>query len=111
MNPDIFGRIPIAKLAAMCAHYNSKPSPSWLIDSEATSHITNDIANINSPTPYIGEDKVYVGDSKGLSIHHTSSYSLHTSHAAFKLSNVLHVPKIKNNLLSTYQFLKIITVH
>ncbi|KAB2615774.1 hypothetical protein D8674_022362 [Pyrus ussuriensis x Pyrus communis] len=62
MNPDIYGKIPPAKLAAMCAHYNSKSSPSWLLDSGATSHITNDIANISSPTPYTGEDKVYVGD-------------------------------------------------
>ena len=93
MNPEISGRIPPSKLAAMCAHYTSKPSPpSWLIDSGATSHITNDISNISSPSPYTGEDKVYIGDGKGLSINHIGSSLLHTTSTSFKLKNVLHVP-------------------
>ncbi|KAM1271767.1 hypothetical protein ACFX2I_032646 [Malus domestica] len=104
MNLDISRKIPPTKLAVMCAHYASKPSPSWLLDSGATSHITNDIANISSPTPYTGEDKVYVGDGKGHSIHHIGSSSLHSSNAKFKLSNV--VPQMKHNMLSAYQFLK-----
>ena len=106
MNPDICGRIPPAKLAAMCVHHSAKSSPSWLIDSGATSHITNDVANISSPTPYTGEDKVYVGDGKGLSIHNVGSSYLHTHSASFKLQNVLHVPHMKHNILSAYQFLK-----
>ncbi|TQD84801.1 hypothetical protein C1H46_029649 [Malus baccata] len=105
MNPDISGKIPPAKLAAMCAHYHSKSSsPSWLIDSGATSHITNDISNISSPSPYTGEDKVYIGDGKGLSITHTGSSLLHAPHHSFKLNNVLHVPQMKHNLLSAFQF-------
>ncbi|KAM1666352.1 hypothetical protein ACFX14_045629 [Malus domestica] len=106
MNPDIFGRVPPTKLAAMYTHYASKPSPSWILDSGATSHITHDISNISSPTPYTGEDKVYIGDGKGLSIRHTGSTLLNTAHASFKLNNVLHVPQMKHNLLSAYQFLK-----
>ncbi|KAM1411727.1 hypothetical protein ACFXTH_024342 [Malus domestica] len=106
MNPDIFGRVPPAKLAALCAHYSSKPSPSWLLDSGATSHITNDIANLSVSSPYTGEDKVYVGDGKGLCIKNVGSSYLHTPHTAFTLSNVLHVPHMKHNLLSAYQFLK-----
>ncbi|KAM1069966.1 hypothetical protein ACFX15_001756 [Malus domestica] len=106
MNPEIFGRVPPAKLAALCAHYSSKPSSSWLLDSGATSHITNDIANLSVASPYIGEDKVYIGDGKGLPIHNIGTSSLDTSHTSFKLSNVLHVPAMKHNLLSAYQFLK-----
>ena len=86
MNPDICGRIPPAKLAAMCANHSAKPSQSWLIDSGATSHITNDVANISSPTPYTGKDKVYIGDGKGLSIHHIGSSSLHTPYNGKGLS-------------------------
>ena len=77
-----------------------------MIDSGATSHITNDVVNISSPTPYTGIDKVYIGDGKGLSIHHIGSSALHTPHNSFKLQNVLHVPYMKHNLLSAYQFLK-----
>ncbi|KAM1546010.1 hypothetical protein ACFX13_047228 [Malus domestica] len=106
MNPDIFGKIPLTKLAALYTHYASKPSPSWILDFGATSHITHDISNISSPTPYIGKDKVYIGDVKGLSIHHIGSTLLNTAHASFKLNNVLHVLKMKHNLLSAYQFLK-----
>jgi histone deacetylase 1/2 len=106
MNPEIFGRVPPAKLAALCAYYSSKPSPSWLLDSGATSHITNDIANLSVASPYTGEDKVYIGDGKGLPIHNIGISSLDTSHTSFKLRNVLHVPAMKHNLLSAYQFLK-----
>lgn len=72
----------------MYTHYASKTTPSWILDFGATSHITNDISNIPSPT---GEDKVYIGDGKGLSIHHTSSSSLNATHTSFKSNNVLHV--------------------
>ena len=106
MYPDIFGKVPQAKLAALCAHYSSKPFPSWLLNSRATSHITNDIANLSVSSPYTGEDKVYIGDGKDLSIQHIGSSYLHTPQTAFKLSNVLHVPHMKHNLLSAYQFLK-----
>lgn len=54
MNYAFDGKIPLAKLAAMCAHNTSKSStPTWL-----TSHITNDISAIQSPISYSGEDKV-----------------------------------------------------
>ena len=49
---------------------------------------------------------MYIGDGNGLSIHHTGSSSLHTPYTSFKLRNVLHVPFMKHNLLSAYQFLK-----
>ena len=106
MNPEISGRIPPAKLQAMCARHNAKSSPTWLIDSGATSHITNDISNINSPTPYTGEDKVYIGDGKGLSISHVGTSTFHTPLTNFKLNNVLHIPHMKHNLLSAFLFLR-----
>lgn len=84
MNPEIVSKIPFAKLVAMCAHHSVKPTfPSWLIDFGATSHITNDISNIQSPNPYRGEDKVYIGDAKGLSFDHISSSLLYTPHSIF----------------------------
>ncbi|KAM1941804.1 hypothetical protein ACFX13_029341 [Malus domestica] len=107
MNPAFAGRIPPAKLAAMCAHTGSKQSPTpWLMDSGATSHITNDISAIQSPHPYSGEDKVYIGDGQGMAIHHTGNSTVSTPLANFRLSNILHVPLMKFNLLSAYQFLK-----
>ncbi|KAB2617316.1 WD repeat-containing protein-like [Pyrus ussuriensis x Pyrus communis] len=63
-------RVPPTKLAALCAHYSSKTSPSWPLDSGATSHITNDNVNISVSSPYTGEDKVYVGDDCTLAKNH-----------------------------------------
>ncbi|KAB2611864.1 hypothetical protein D8674_019896 [Pyrus ussuriensis x Pyrus communis] len=106
MNPKISSRIPPTKLQAMCARYNAKSPPTWLIDSGVTSHITNDISNIHSPAPYNGEEKVYIGDGKGLSISHVGSSTFCTPATSFKLNNVLHVPHMKHNLLSAFQFLR-----
>ena len=107
MNHAFGGKIPHAKLAVMCAHTNSKSSAhTWLMDSGATSHITNDLSVIQSPVPYNGQDKVYIGDGQGMQIHHNGTTVLNTPASHFRLNNVLHVPAMKHNLLSAYQFLK-----
>ncbi|KAB2636177.1 hypothetical protein D8674_026711 [Pyrus ussuriensis x Pyrus communis] len=64
MNHAFAGKIPPAKLAAMCATTASSSQPTWLLDSGATAHVTNDISAISSPIPYSGEDKVYAGDGQ-----------------------------------------------
>ncbi|KAM1537481.1 hypothetical protein ACFX10_002493 [Malus domestica] len=106
MNHAFAGKIPPAKLAAMCASTASSSQPTWLLDSGATAHVTNDISAITFPIPYSGEDKVYAGDGQGMPIQHTCSSILQTPHAAFRLNNVLHVPMMQFNLLSAYQFLR-----
>lgn len=79
MNYAFDSKIPLAKLAAMCAHNTSKYStPTWLIDFGATSHITSDISAIQSPISYSGEDKMYIGDGQGMTIHHTGNSILKT---------------------------------
>lgn len=107
MNHAFAGKIPQAKLVAMCAHAAPKSSPSsWLNDSSATFHITNDISAFRSHMPYSGEDKVYIGDGQGMQIRYTSTSTFFTPEAIFRLNNVLHVPKMKFNLLFAYQCLK-----
>ena len=66
----------------------------------------NDISTIQSPVPYNYQDKVHIGDGQGMQIHHTSTTILNTPTANFRLNNVLHVPAMRHNLFSTYQFLK-----
>ncbi|KAB2625768.1 hypothetical protein D8674_017428 [Pyrus ussuriensis x Pyrus communis] len=65
MNPNFQGRIPPAKLA-MCANNSTYSSPPWLIDSGASSHIINNIQNLQNLQPYTGPDKVYIGDGQAL---------------------------------------------
>ncbi|KAM1717162.1 hypothetical protein ACFX11_025037 [Malus domestica] len=80
-------------------------SPTWIVDSGATSHMTNSANHLQNPEPYTGLEQVYIGDDKGLPILHSGSSQLPTSHYNFQLRNVLHVPDLKHNLLSANQFL------
>ena len=86
MNHAFVGKNPPAKLATMCAHTIVKSSsPTWILDSGATSHITNDISAIHSNMPYHGEDKVYIGDGQGMPIYHTSTLVLKNSNCGFSI--------------------------
>lgn len=89
----------------MCA--NTAPSsatPTWLLDSGASSYITNSVANLQSSDPYTGPEQVYIRDSKGLPILNFGSSTLCTPQHTFALRNVLHVPGLKQDLLSANQF-------
>ncbi|KAM1807476.1 hypothetical protein ACFX11_030477 [Malus domestica] len=90
--------------SAMVAN-TSHSTPTWIIDSGASSHMTNSYANLQNPEPYHGPEQVYIGDGKGLPILHSSSSCLHTPHNSFAMKHVLHVPDLKLNLLSANQFL------
>lgn len=72
-----------------------------------THHITSDLQNLNIHTEdYCGQDQVLVGNDKGLKIHHLDKSIIFSAFKSFFLNQVLHVPHIKKNLLSVYQFTK-----
>jgi len=54
--------------------------------------------------PYLGNDHLHVGDSKGLDISYIGYTTLHSPKHIFTLSNVLHVPHITKLLLSAQKF-------
>ena len=62
--------------------------------------MTNTTGNLVQYSPYVGYDKIYVGDGKGLHISHIGNTILKTPHGNLKLNNVLVVPHLKKNLLS-----------
>nr|CDH30699.1 putative Ty1-copia-like retrotransposon [Cercis chinensis] len=72
----------------------------WFLDTGATHHVTSDLANLSLHNPFSGDDKVIVGNGKGLYVLHTGHSSIPTSQGALLLKNVLHVPKIAANLVS-----------
>ncbi|TQE13859.1 hypothetical protein C1H46_000490 [Malus baccata] len=80
-------------------------APTWLLDTGASSHMTNSYTNLQSPEPYSGPDQVYIGDGKGLPIIHSGSSCLPTSTHTFDLHNVLHVPDLKQDLISANRFI------
>lgn len=79
-------------------------TPSWLLDSGASHHVTSDLTNLSMHTPYNGSDDIMIGDGSGLPITHICSTYLATSKNNFHLNNVLCVPGMKKNLIWISQF-------
>jgi histone deacetylase 1/2 len=80
---------------------------SWFPDSGASHHITADAGNVAQGKPYLGSNKVHMGNGVGLQIQSIGSASFqankpfsHTLH----LKELLHDPEITKNLLSVSKF-------
>ena len=82
--------------------YNHE-TPSWLLDSGASHHLTSDLANLSLHTPYNGGEEVQIGNGMGLEIANTGSSLLPSNTRNLQLNNVLHVPTIAKNLLSVHK--------
>ncbi|KAH0781638.1 hypothetical protein KY290_001236 [Solanum tuberosum] len=74
---------------------------SWVLDSSATYHFTNEPHNLEE---YTGMEEISMGDGKTIPITHTGSTLIHASKTDFKLSDTLCAPSIKNNLISIAKF-------
>jgi hypothetical protein len=77
----------------------------WYPDSEATHHLTSDLANLNiSAASYSGGDQIRMGNGNGLPIEHIGNAKFSSPTTSFLLQNVLHVPLITKNLISVHKF-------
>lgn len=90
-------------------------SNGWYLDTGATNHITNDLANLNFSINYNRLVQVYVGDETSLKILNFGHSFLipsdifispHNDCHILSIPKLLHVPHIKKNLLSVSQFTK-----
>lgn len=79
----------------------------WYLDSGATNHVTSDLNHLNIHSPYTGSNIVTIGNGEGLHIQNTGSSlaKLPLSNSSIKLSHILHVPQITQNLLSANRFI------
>ena len=86
----------------------SVANSSWYPDSGATNHLTLDESNLHSSTEYNGQQQIYMGNGKGLSIHNIGQSFFHSPYLSknLVLNKLLHVPSITKNLLSVSQFAK-----
>jgi len=84
--------------------HNPTSTAEWFPDNGANQHVTLDLATLTASEPYLGNDDLYVGDGKGLSISHIDHTKIYTPHRSFTLSNVLHVPAITKPLLYVQKF-------
>ncbi|CAH9079575.1 unnamed protein product [Cuscuta epithymum] len=74
----------------------------WVVDSGATRHICQDKSVFSSYTP-IGDEEEYVhlGDSRTTQVHGKGKVNIKlTSGKTLSLTDVLHVPEIRTNLIS-----------
>lgn len=73
---------------------NLHPNENWFIDSDATHHMTLDLANDQNHSSYSGGEQIVVGHGKSIPITHVGSTSLSSQvpNHFVKLSYVLHAP-------------------
>uniref|UniRef100_A0A803Q0C6 Retrovirus-related Pol polyprotein from transposon TNT 1-94 n=1 Tax=Cannabis sativa TaxID=3483 RepID=A0A803Q0C6_CANSA len=96
----------IAEIQALYATPESVGDEQWYPDTGATHHLTPDLANLSTSSPYSGNEQVYVGNGMGLNIKNIGNSFIHSPFNSKQLSirNLLHVPSINKNLLSVSQF-------
>jgi histone deacetylase 1/2 len=89
--------------AGNSAAYQAGTGQSWLFDTGATDHLTNDMGRMTVQERYTGTDQVQVANGSGLSITHVGHSRLPGSSSPIELKNILHVPGLSTNLLSVYR--------
>jgi len=92
-------------MVAYSASFSPQLDTNWYPNTGSTNHLTNDLNNLSVHSePYLGNDKIHVGDGAGLSIKNIGSATLSTIANSFTLNKLLHVPHIQKNLISISQF-------
>lgn len=91
-------------MPAMVASSNNLADDNWYLDSGASHHLTQNVANLTNATPYTGADKVTIGNGKHLIISNTGFTRLFSNPHSFQLKKVFHVPFISANLISVAKF-------
>lgn len=76
------------------------PSNEWILDSDATSHMTSDPGNLTSFFPSFSSSMVTVGNGSSSPVIHIGLTTLPTLSTPLKLNNVLIVSNLVRNLVS-----------
>lgn len=72
----------------------------WIMDSEATHHVTLVVDDLHIVTPYQGNISVMVSDENLVAISHIGNKIMSSKNSCLHLHNILHVPKIPQRLMS-----------
>lgn len=88
----------------MASHFDDKLSTSGLIDSGCTSRKAKDTSLLSQIDSSI-QSKVVLGHSEAVLAEDKGIVVMHTKQGEHKISNVLYVPKLSQNLLSIAQLL------
>ncbi|KAH9792303.1 retrovirus-related pol polyprotein from transposon RE2 [Citrus sinensis] len=109
-NPISYSSFPAADSTvaeAYLSNYDGPANEGWYLDSGATHHLTNSMANMNVREEFRGADQLVIGNGQGLPITHIGNacFTYKGSNNAYKpayilLKDMLLVPDITKNLLS-----------
>jgi histone deacetylase 1/2 len=87
--------------AANYSNSNEIAEPTWIMDSGATDHMTNDMDRLHVQKNYDGHDQIQVANGMHIPILHVGESSLSgPNQSVLHLKNVLHTPHISKNLIS-----------
>ncbi|KAH9745092.1 retrovirus-related pol polyprotein from transposon RE1 [Citrus sinensis] len=93
--------------ATYAVNFEGPSDKGWYLDSGATHHLTNSMANMHVSNEFRGNDKLIIGDGKGLSITHVGNTNLtiqsskiQSASTCIALKDILLVPYITKNLIS-----------
>ncbi|KAJ0544914.1 putative RNA-directed DNA polymerase [Helianthus annuus] len=82
----------------------SSSGTAWKPDTGATHHATPDLSSLDNSDAYYGNDSLLIGNGSSIPIFHIGSSKIYSSNKTFNLSDILHVPTLKQNLLSVQKF-------
>ena len=84
------------------ANFEGPADEGWYLNSGATHHLTNNMANMHIKEEFKGNDQLIRGNGQGLTITHVGNASLRSGHTTtcILLKDMLLVPSITKNLLS-----------
>lgn len=75
-------------------HSSPAHDQSWYLDSGATNHITPDVANLLTVSPYTGTRQVSMGNGDSVLIVNIGTSNMQAGFRLLRLQNVLHVPTV-----------------
>ncbi|KAI5353156.1 hypothetical protein L3X38_006049 [Prunus dulcis] len=91
----------------MTAQTSFSPKHVWIADSGASHHMVGNSSQLDHVTPCNVDENVTVGNGAGLTIKNLGTATISCAQStSLHLPSVLHVPKLKANLLSVHQLFK-----
>ena len=87
-------------LVAMVATSSTVRDRGWYMNTGATYHLTPNLNDLNSHTPFASSDKVIVGNGNRLNISNIGHSTISSTSWSLNLKNILHVLQLKTNLIS-----------
>lgn len=87
---------PILNIATPTIHHDK----SWYMDLGTNHHLISDQNNLSNAIPYLGHEQV---KGKSISISHVENSLNQFGTLILNLNNILHVPNLTKNLITTKQ--------